>query len=66
MLSLESLSESESESKNNAYESAQKYFQQSGILGQLKKTSKAFIATKSDAINVEQVIESFSDEIKNN
>lgn len=54
-LSLDSLYECESESKTNPVEEAHIYFQQSGILGQLKKTSKAFIATKADAINVEQV-----------
>lgn len=57
-ISLESLDESETDvriNSSNPIENAQIYFQQSGILGQLKKTSKAFIAAKQDAINVEQV-----------
>lgn len=54
--SLESLTESEAESNTSAaLDEAQKYFQQSGILGQLRKSSKAFIANKSDAINVDRV-----------
>lgn len=54
--SLDSLNECDIESrKSNALDGAQNYFQQSGILGQLRKSSKAFIAAKSDAINVDRV-----------